>query len=79
MSQLFTDLSAAEQEVVAGGIDFGQISQSLYALKTLAAGSQITTTAGPGGAGTTSVNMLQTNSLDTNALNDITAKFPGLS
>ncbi|MBW4592289.1 MAG: CTB family bacteriocin [Brasilonema angustatum HA4187-MV1] len=79
MSQLFTDLSAAEQEVVAGGIDFSQISQSLYAFKSLAAGSQITTGAGAGGAGTTSVNMLQTNSLDTNALNNITAQFPGIS
>lgn len=79
MSQLFTDISAEEQEIVAGGTDyitFGQLSQSIYDLKNLTAVSNVATVAGPGGAGTNSVNALQTNTLLTNALNQLGASFP---
>jgi hypothetical protein len=84
MSQLFIDLSAEEQEVVAGGsaipdgiVDFEQLESSKFATKYLFANRKSGTGAGPWGANTYSNNTLEKDSLVAKARNKVKTKFAG--
>ncbi|NMF62893.1 CTB family bacteriocin [Brasilonema octagenarum] len=59
MSQLFTDLSAEQQEIVAGGQGLDALTKDLSQFNALAAIRQVGTAAGPGGAATASQTAFQ--------------------
>ncbi|KAB8332879.1 hypothetical protein SD80_013375 [Scytonema tolypothrichoides VB-61278] len=78
MSQLFIDLSAEEQEVVAGGsaIDFDQDEVSKFKTNYLYAYRNSGTNAGPFGASTYNINEVQKDSLYAKSKLKVKANVP---